>query len=200
MRPEPPDDPRPPGSSEPARRRFLGRLTLALSALALALPGVPALLYLLAPGLRSTGGRAAGAAGTASAGAAGGEAGFVPVARLATLTPGRYVRLALHGRRVDAWTVHEAEPLGSVWLRREAADQIRCFTSICPHLACTVDFDAASARFVCPCHRSRFSDEGKRLDGPAPRDLDALEARVRDGVVEVRLERFRAGIAERRRA
>lgn len=41
----------------------------------------------------------------------------------------------------------------------------------CTHLGCTLSFDEAAGQLVCPCHNSRFDTTGKRLAGPAQRDL-----------------------------
>jgi cytochrome b6-f complex iron-sulfur subunit len=41
----------------------------------------------------------------------------------------------------------------------------------CTHLGCTVHFDPVSAQFKCPCHGSRFDLSGRRVAGPATRDL-----------------------------
>jgi len=42
----------------------------------------------------------------------------------------------------------------------------------CTHLGCTVDKPGES--FVCPCHGSRFDENGKLTRGPATRDLPSL--------------------------
>ena len=44
----------------------------------------------------------------------------------------------------------------------------------CPHLGCTVNFDAVSGEFKCPCHGSLFSASGKWISGPARRSLQPL--------------------------
>ena len=50
----------------------------------------------------------------------------------------------------------------------------------CTHLGCTPHLD--SNTFVCPCHGSRFSLDGRVLNGPASRPLDrALVGRAGDG-------------------
>ena len=42
----------------------------------------------------------------------------------------------------------------------------------CSHLGCTVPYEPATGRFVCPCHGSEFSTDGEVLNEPAPRPLD----------------------------
>lgn len=47
-------------------------------------------------------------------------------------------------------------------------------SSRCTHLGCTINFDTVSDRFTCPCHGSVFDRPGKRLAGPAQRDLNRV--------------------------
>ena len=43
---------------------------------------------------------------------------------------------------------------------------------ICTHLGCTVEQDADG--FSCPCHGSKYSSDGKVLQGPAKKSLPTL--------------------------
>lgn len=52
---------------------------------------------------------------------------------------------------------------------------IHAVSLICTHLGCTVARDARSQGFVCPCHGSRYRDDGSVIVGPAPRRLRSLE-------------------------
>ena len=56
---------------------------------------------------------------------------------------------------------------------------------------------ASGPGFNCPCHDSSFDADGKRLDGPSPRDLDTLGTKVEDGFVMVDFQRFRQGIPDK---
>jgi len=44
-------------------------------------------------------------------------------------------------------------------------------SSTCTHLGCTLNYDVVAERFRCPCHGSVFDRSGKRLSGPATKDL-----------------------------
>ncbi len=55
----------------------------------------------------------------------------------------------------------------------------------CTHLGCTVPWDQAQGKFVCPCHNSQFDAEGNVLNPPAPRALDLFPVTIEDGLVEV---------------
>lgn len=41
----------------------------------------------------------------------------------------------------------------------------------CTHLGCRVNFLEEQQIIECPCHQSRFSPQGERLAGPAPKNL-----------------------------
>jgi cytochrome b6-f complex iron-sulfur subunit len=49
------------------------------------------------------------------------------------------------------------------------ADGFYAISSICTHLGCNVR--RSDAGFACPCHGSRFDENGRVVHGPAPRPL-----------------------------
>jgi len=77
----------------------------------------------------------------------------------------------------------------------EVDGKLTAFSTVCPHLGCAVDFDAAAGKFKCPCHRSAFGVAGTVEEGPSPRALDTLEVREEGGLVSIRYQRFRQGVA-----
>jgi Rieske Fe-S protein len=48
-------------------------------------------------------------------------------------------------------------------------DGFIAFEASCPHLGCTLEI--SGHEFNCPCHRSRFDQNGKVLNGPATHEL-----------------------------
>ena len=50
-------------------------------------------------------------------------------------------------------------------------NELHAFSAVCPHLGCIVHWNADEKSWDCPCHGSRFSKEGKVLNGPAVEDL-----------------------------
>jgi menaquinol-cytochrome c reductase iron-sulfur subunit len=163
------------------RRDFFTLVGAAGSAAIGALLAVPGASYLLDPLLRG-----------------GSEKGrWIRVADFASLSKERPVSAPVVGELVDAWTKASNVRLGTVWLKVTGDDQVSAWNAECPHLGCKVSFDAEKTRFGCPCHDSFFSLDGKVQGGPAPRPMDTLDARVKDGHVEVRFVRFRAQTKER---
>ena len=51
---------------------------------------------------------------------------------------------------------------------------ISALSLVCTHLGCTVAKEPDQPGFVCPCHGSRYRDDGAVTAGPAPRGLRAL--------------------------
>lgn len=93
----------------------------------------------------------------------------------------------------DAWNKFPNTEIGSVFLRREPDGQVSCFNSQCPHLGCSVNYKADQKKYVCPCHDSAFSLDGKRSNEIPPRDLDSLEVKNKGGVLWVRFRNFVTG-------
>ncbi|CAN5774417.1 hypothetical protein BH09MYX1_BH09MYX1_35310 [soil metagenome] len=127
---------------------------------------------------------------------AGGSERWVRTILLAELAPGTPRRVAIIADRHAAWTTERAVELGSVWITRRG-DDVVVLSASCPHLGCTIGAAGDGTGFVCPCHDSSFSVDGKRDHGPSPRDMDPLAARVVDGFVEVSFKEFRPGTEER---
>ncbi len=98
----------------------------------------------------------------------------------------------------DAWAKVTNVRLGAAWLLRDAQNQIKCFSTTCPHLGCAVDYDPQADHFKCPCHNSAFDKDGGRIEGPAKRGLDPLETTVdAEGRVLVKFARFKIDVPER---
>jgi ubiquinol-cytochrome c reductase cytochrome b subunit len=85
----------------------------------------------------------------------------------------------------------------SVWIVKGRSSEVTIYSPICPHLGCHYDWNPQSKTFVCPCHGSIFSIDGKVLGGPAPRPLDTLPFRVENGMLYVQWEEFKVGVPEK---
>jgi cytochrome b6-f complex iron-sulfur subunit len=53
-------------------------------------------------------------------------------------------------------------------------------SSICTHLGCMTAWKPELNMIACPCHGSRFSREGQKLAGPAPKPLPWLKTWLSD--------------------
>jgi cytochrome b6-f complex iron-sulfur subunit len=63
---------------------------------------------------------------------------------------------------------------GKFWLSNTANGAI-ALSMVCTHLGCLYKWVDSTNRFECPCHGSKFTGEGKYIEGPAPRSLDYFE-------------------------
>lgn len=71
------------------------------------------------------------------------------------------------------------EAAGRFWLVNTASGALALSKS-CTHLECLCEWDGQAREFVCPCHGSRFAEDGRHLDGPATRGLDRYLMAARD--------------------
>ncbi len=88
----------------------------------------------------------------------------------------------------------------SVWIIKRSssgATEVTVYSPICPHLGCHYDWNPQSKTFICPCHGSVYSIDGKVLEGPAPRPLDTLPFKVENGMLYVQWEEFKVGVPEK---
>ena len=60
---------------------------------------------------------------------------------------------------------------GKLAVCRDRDGGLHSCSAVCPHLGCEVAWNHAEQTWDCPCHGSRFSPEGKMINGPAVSDL-----------------------------
>ena len=103
------------------------------------------------------------------------EESWIDVGDVTRLAPNEPVELVFRRSRVDGWkSVSEKV---TAWVVKTPAG-VTAFGPQCTHLGCAYHWDERGNRFVCPCHTSFFSIEGKVITGPAPRPLDRYQVRV----------------------
>lgn len=51
---------------------------------------------------------------------------------------------------------------------------------VCTHLGCIYAWTPANDRFECPCHGSKYRLDGRRIESPAPRNLDRFKLSALD--------------------
>lgn len=71
---------------------------------------------------------------------------------------------------------------GKFFLVRQGND-FKALYQVCTHLGCLVR--QSPDGFSCPCHGSKFAQDGTLLASPAPRDMDAFAVEIVDGNVIV---------------
>ena len=96
-----------------------------------------------------------------------------------------------------------AIPSGQFYLARLADGGFLALSRTCPHLGCSIHWDATKKTFLCPCHGSSFDVAGAVITAPAPRPLEYYPVRIENGIIKVdvaaprRRERFEPAQATR---
>jgi len=104
----------------------------------------------------------------------------------ADLKPDEPVARVLSVSRVDGW--YRARARETVFLVWDGEKTIRAMSATCTHLGCQVRWEAKEKKFRCPCHGGVYAADGSVLEGPPPRPLQTIDARIEsDSSVLVRL-------------
>jgi menaquinol-cytochrome c reductase iron-sulfur subunit len=144
----------------PRRRFYLAFIYGLWSAIAATL-AAPALLYLFLPAkLRR-------------------ESEWIDAGDVAQLRPDTPVEMVFRRNRIDGWKISSEKQ--TAWVVKLASSKIVAFGPQCTHLGCAYHWEEGKSEFLCPCHSSVFSVDGKVVAGPAPRPLDRYETRIENG-------------------
>jgi menaquinol-cytochrome c reductase iron-sulfur subunit len=146
------------------RRRFLSRMSIALSAAAAAVVGIPVVGFLLAPLFRRS------------------PQQWRPVGAVESFKMDETVSVAFEDASPLSWSGVTART--AAWLRRDA-DGFTAFSVNCTHLGCPVQWMPDARLFLCPCHGGVYNVDGSVAAGPPPKPLPTYPVRVRNGQVEI---------------
>src|ERR1700719_2547300 len=135
-------EPSPSRLSLEKRRSFLGGLLGLGSFFVGALLSVPLIRFALFPLLRRTT-----------------ELKESPVGALSDFSSlNEPVARTIQIEQVDGWRKAVSEK--TVYVTKGDGTAPRVFSSVCPHLGCTVPWVSAKNEFICPCHGAAFSQDG----------------------------------------
>lgn len=101
---------------------------------------------------------------------------WVRAGTTAELTPNVPVPRVLSVSRADGWYHERARR--TVFLVWDGSTEVHALSATCTHLGCQVRWEADSKTFRCPCHGGVYDAGGRVLEGPPPRPLDRVEARL----------------------
>ena len=97
---------------------------------------------------------------------------------VAKMEPNSPVEMVFRRNRIDGWRILSEK--STAWAVKLDGGEIVAFAPQCTHLGCAYHWDDPKKQFLCPCHTSVFSIDGKVVSGPAPRPLDRFEAKVQN--------------------
>jgi len=164
------------GTDNGDRRSFFLTVIYGLWAAMAAALSIPAAVYLLLPPkLRR-------------------EQDWAEAGDIAKMAPNSPVEMVFRRNRVDGWRLLSEK--STAWAVKLDSGQVVAFAPQCTHLGCAYHWDDPKKQFLCPCHTSVFSIDGKVVSGPAPRPLDRFESKVQNNKLllgEIRESKESAG-------
>jgi menaquinol-cytochrome c reductase iron-sulfur subunit len=92
------------------------------------------------------------------------------------MVPDSPVEMVFRRNRTDGWRVLSEK--STAWAVKLDNGEIIALAPQCTHLGCAYHWDEPKKQFLCPCHNSVFSIDGKVISGPAPRPLDRFNVKV----------------------
>lgn len=145
-------------NQEPTRRSFYEVVIFGAQAIIGAALAIPAVGYLLGPTKQHR------------------ESDWIEATDIGSLVPKTPVEVSFRQSRVDGWKVINEKK--TAWVVKMADNSIVAYGPQCTHLGCAYHFDENKSEFICPCHTSFFSLDGKVVSGPAPRPLDRYVTKI----------------------
>ncbi|MBM2826185.1 MAG: putative Quinol-cytochrome c reductase, iron-sulfur subunit (Rieske iron-sulfur protein) [Dehalococcoidia bacterium] len=167
----------PPG--DVSRRVFLAYIAGAISAFIGMVAGIPIIGYLAAPLVKRE---------TAVA--------WVSLGKVDAFKDPQPKMVAFTISRRDGWV--EVQEARTCWVVPQSDGGYMVFNGRCTHLGCAYSWRTEgqyAERFFCPCHDGLYDRDGRVLDGPPPRVLDRLEAKVEGGELLALYQDFRLGVS-----
>jgi menaquinol-cytochrome c reductase iron-sulfur subunit len=157
---------------ELTRRSFFETLIGAVSVVVGAIMAVPLIRFALYPITHG-----------------GGGTDWFSLGALDDFKHGDPVRAEVMVQKRDGW--RESTTKQTVWVTKDDKGGLKVLSAVCPHLGCTVPWNAEKQQFACPCHRGFFAKDGSLISGPPPRGLDVLPTKIEDGKLLVKYQYYR---------
>lgn len=153
------------GTDTKDRRTFLLTVLYGLWALIGMALSIPAAIYLLLPPKLRKGDEWA-------------EAGDIT-----KIVPNSPVEMVFRRNRIDGWRIISEK--STAWAVKLDSGEVIALAPQCTHLGCAYHWEETQKQFLCPCHTSVFSIDGKVIAGPAPRPLDRFAAKIQNNKLMV---------------
>jgi len=157
-----------PKSPNLSRREFVNITVGAIGTVIVVSVGVPAIAYVLGPGLKIQKTEA-----------------WVPVGKVDQFKVGEPTLVSFTRTTVNGWE-RTTNSIG-VYVTKPESGDIYVLSNVCTHLACRVSWKADGQDYVCPCHDGHFDIEGLVISGPPPKPLIRLETKVEDNTLYVKV-------------
>lgn len=154
------------------RRDFIKGTAAAISGLIGALIGIPSIVYLLSPSLKTEE-----------------NTDSIDLGPLENYPLGIPTRFDFTLTKVNGWE-RTATNYG-LYVVRKSVSEVRVFSDICTHLGCRVSWHPNQEHYISPCHDGHFDIMGKNISGPPPRPLDEFVTKIEGDELFVQLPPFK---------
>lgn len=144
--------------NEVTRRRFYSAFIYGAGVIMSAAFAIPAALYMLVPTGRKK------------------SSNWIDAGDVSKLDPNVPVEVSFQQTITDGWNTSVQKK--TAWVVNLPGKGVVAYGSQCTHLGCAYHWEEGTQQFLCPCHTSIFSLDGKVVAGPAPRPLDRYVSKV----------------------
>ncbi len=151
-----------------SRREFVNITVGAIGTVIVVSVGVPAVAYVLGPGLKVSK-----------------ASGWVPVGKVDQFKPGEPTLVSFTRTVVNGW--EKTTNSYGVYVTKPETGDIFVLSNVCTHLGCRVTWKDDMKEYLCPCHDGHFSIEGLVESGPPPAPLHRFETKIEDGTLYINL-------------
>jgi Rieske Fe-S protein len=135
-----------------------------------AVVGIPAIGYVISPGVKSQN-----------------TDEWITLGPVSALQPGAPTGFPYSRQIKDGWVESTQTGVAYAVLVGDT-DKVRVLSNVCTHLSCRVKWITEKNGYFCPCHDGLFGLQGEVLAGPPPRPLDEFESKVENGQIMILLE------------
>ncbi len=154
-------------SSHLSRNEFVKTMVGFIGTVMGLVVGLPAIGYLLGPGLKRS---------VADA--------WVPLGPLQNYPVGGPPTLFSFTRtKVNGW--ERTTNSYGVYVYRKSDSETLVFSNVCTHLACRVKWEDSAKIYHCPCHDAEFGPEGQIITGPQKAPMARYESKVENDTLMI---------------
>jgi len=151
-----------------SRREFVNLSVGAIGTIIVVSVGVPAVAYVLGPGLNVSKTEA-----------------WVPLGKTEQFEVGKPTLVSFTRTTINGW--ERTTNSYGVYVTRRENDEITVFSNVCTHLGCRVTWKEDEKIYFCPCHDGTFDQAGQIVDGPQPKPMIAYETKIEEGNLFMKL-------------
>jgi menaquinol-cytochrome c reductase iron-sulfur subunit len=151
-----------------SRREFVTITVGAIGTIMVVSVGLPAIGYVLGPGLKVSKSEA-----------------WIPLGKVDQFPAGEPTLVSFTRTQVNGW--ERTTNSYGVYVTKPASGEIYVFSNVCTHLGCRVTWKEDKKEYFCPCHDGIFNLEGEIVSGPPPKPLARYETKIEDNTLYIKL-------------